>query len=151
MKFQLIKTKITINEEVSCFKSLRSCIYHANNVKIPTIVGILTFMSRINFVLSLVGNRIFFYNLGAWLQILKTGFLTIWLISVSFFWTMITWASSCPLCSTSNVQFCMCNTRSLCMTSSCSALLPSVTSSWCWSSSAHSSNWEDTYKEKKIL
>ena len=30
-KFQLlIKTKILTNEEVSCFKSLRCCIYHAN-------------------------------------------------------------------------------------------------------------------------
>ena len=32
MKFQLlIKTKILTNKEVSCFKSLRCCIYHANN------------------------------------------------------------------------------------------------------------------------
>ena len=31
MKFQLlIKTKILTNKEVSCFKSLRCCIYHAN-------------------------------------------------------------------------------------------------------------------------
>ena len=31
-KFQLlIKTKIPKNKEVSCFKSLRNCIYHANN------------------------------------------------------------------------------------------------------------------------
>ena len=31
MKFQLlIKTKIPTNKEVSCFKSLRSCIYHAD-------------------------------------------------------------------------------------------------------------------------
>ena len=31
-KFQLlIKTKILTNEEVSCLKSLRCCIYHANN------------------------------------------------------------------------------------------------------------------------
>ena len=30
-KFQLpIKTKIPTNEEVSCFKSPRCCIYHAN-------------------------------------------------------------------------------------------------------------------------
>ena len=42
------KTKIAT---VSCFKSLRCCIYHANNVKMATIVGILTFISRINFVL----------------------------------------------------------------------------------------------------
>ena len=31
MKFQLlIKTKIPTNKEVSCFKSLSCCIYHAN-------------------------------------------------------------------------------------------------------------------------
>ena len=31
MKFQLfIKTKIPTNKEVSCCKSLRCCIYHAN-------------------------------------------------------------------------------------------------------------------------
>ena len=34
MKFQeLIKTKIQTNEEVSCFKSLRCCIYHSNKFK----------------------------------------------------------------------------------------------------------------------
>ena len=49
MKFQLlIKTKIQTNEEVSCFKSLRCCIYHADNFKMPTIVGLLTFMSTVN-------------------------------------------------------------------------------------------------------
>ena len=31
IKFQLlVKTKIPTNEDVSCFKSLRCCIYHAN-------------------------------------------------------------------------------------------------------------------------
>ena len=35
------------------------------NVKMPTIVGILTFMSRINFVLSRVEHEKF-YNLGTW-------------------------------------------------------------------------------------
>ena len=55
-KFQLfIKTKIPTNKEVSYFKSLRLCIYHAKNVKMPTIVGIiLTFLSRKNFMLSRV-------------------------------------------------------------------------------------------------
>ena len=65
-KFQLlIKIKIMTNKEVSCFKPLRCCIHHANkcldvvfitliNVKMSTTVGILTFMSRINFVLSWV-------------------------------------------------------------------------------------------------
>ena len=48
-KFQLlIKTKILTNKEVSCFKSLIMLI----NVKMQTIVGILTFMSRINYMLS---------------------------------------------------------------------------------------------------
>ena len=47
------KTKIPTNEEIYCFKSLRCCIFvMLINVKMPTIVGILTFMSRINFVLS---------------------------------------------------------------------------------------------------
>ena len=42
----LVKTKIPINEEVSCFKS--DIFIMLINVKMPTIVGILTFMSRIN-------------------------------------------------------------------------------------------------------
>ena len=36
------------------------------NVKMPIIVGILTFMSMITFVLSSVENEKKFYNLGAW-------------------------------------------------------------------------------------
>ena len=50
-KFLLINTKLPINEEGFCFKSLR-CIIMLINVKMPAIVGILTFMSRINFALS---------------------------------------------------------------------------------------------------
>ena len=54
-KFQLlIKTEIPTNEKVSFFKSFRCSIYPADKCKMPTIVGILTFMSRINFVLSWV-------------------------------------------------------------------------------------------------
>ena len=34
------------------------------NVKLPTLDGILTFISRINLVLSLVEHGKFFYNLG---------------------------------------------------------------------------------------
>ena len=56
-------TLVPKNKEVSCFKFLRLCIYLLINVKMLTIVGILTFMSRINFVLSRVG-YVFFYNLG---------------------------------------------------------------------------------------
>ena len=49
-KFQLlIKTKIMTNEEVSCFNAVFIMLI---NIKMPTNVGILTFMSRINFVLS---------------------------------------------------------------------------------------------------
>ena len=54
-KFQLlIKTKIQTNEEVSCLNlSLSDVVFiMVINVKMPTIVGILTFMSRINFMLS---------------------------------------------------------------------------------------------------
>ena len=52
-KFQLlIKTNMLKNKEVSCFKSLSYVFIMLINVKMPTIVGILTFMSRINFVLS---------------------------------------------------------------------------------------------------
>ena len=43
----LIKTKIPTNEEVYCFKSLRCCfIIMLVKVKMSTVVGILTFMSR---------------------------------------------------------------------------------------------------------
>ena len=51
-------------EERSCFKSLRCCIYHTINAKMPTIVGILTLMSRINFMLSWVEHGIFFITSG---------------------------------------------------------------------------------------
>ena len=40
------------------------CYFSFINVKMPTIVGILTFMSRKNFMLSCVEHEIF-YNLGA--------------------------------------------------------------------------------------
>ena len=46
------KIKMQTNREVSCFKSIKWCIILLINFKMPTIVGILTFMSRINFVLS---------------------------------------------------------------------------------------------------
>ena len=66
-KFQLlIKTKIPTNEEVSCFKPLRGWFIMLLNVKMPTIVGILTFMSKIYFVLSWVEHEKKLYNLGVW-------------------------------------------------------------------------------------
>ena len=53
-KFQLLtKIKIPTNKEVSSFKSLVDIVFiMLLNVKLPTIVGSLTFISRINFVLS---------------------------------------------------------------------------------------------------
>ena len=50
MKFQLlIKTKIRTSEDVSCVESSYVVFIMLINVKMPTIiVGILTFMSRIN-------------------------------------------------------------------------------------------------------
>ena len=49
MEFQLlIKTKMLENIGIHCFQALRWCIFPAS------IVRILTFMSRINFTLSLV-------------------------------------------------------------------------------------------------
>ena len=52
-KFQLlIKTKIPIYVEVSCFSLSDVVFIMLINVKVPTIVAILTFMSGINFVLS---------------------------------------------------------------------------------------------------
>ena len=44
MKFQLlIKTKTLKNKDFSCIQILIWCIYHAINIKMPTIVGVLTF------------------------------------------------------------------------------------------------------------
>ena len=57
MKFQLlIKIKILKNKDCSCFKTRRCFffIYPAKNAKMPTTVGILTFMSWINFMVSWV-------------------------------------------------------------------------------------------------
>ena len=54
------------NKEFSCFQTLKCVILHAKNVKMPTIVGILTFMCMINLMLSWV-EHFFFYNLRAWL------------------------------------------------------------------------------------
>ena len=53
MEFQmLIKSKLLKSKDFSCFQMLRYRIYHAHKIKMPTIVGILTFMSMINFMLS---------------------------------------------------------------------------------------------------
>ena len=52
MKFQPLITKMLINKDFSCYQTLRCCTYHAIKVKMPTIVGILTFISMINSMLS---------------------------------------------------------------------------------------------------
>ena len=52
MTFQLLKTKIPTNEEVFALSHSDGVFIMLINVKMPTIVGILTFMSRLNFVLS---------------------------------------------------------------------------------------------------
>ena len=53
MKFQLlINTKILTNEKIIVLSLSDDVIIMLINVKMPTIVGILTFMSRVNFVLS---------------------------------------------------------------------------------------------------
>ena len=68
-KFQLlIKTKIQTNEEVSCFNLSDVVFIMLINVKMPTIVGILTFLSMINFVLSYVEHEKSFITLGAGLS-----------------------------------------------------------------------------------
>ena len=46
---------------MSCFITLRCCIYSANKFKLPTIVGILTFMSRLNLVFSCVEHETSLY------------------------------------------------------------------------------------------
>ena len=53
MKFQvLIKAQMLKNKDFFAVKLLVGVFILLINVKMPTIVGILTFMSRINFMLS---------------------------------------------------------------------------------------------------
>ena len=55
MKFQLlIKTKMPNNNSLFCFQTLFVAFSMLINVKMPTIVGILTLMRMISFMLSLV-------------------------------------------------------------------------------------------------
>ena len=71
MKFQLLlKTKMLKNKDINFLAfelSLSDVIFiMLINVKMPTIVGILTFMSRINFMLSWVELEKSFINLETW-------------------------------------------------------------------------------------
>ena len=56
MKFQLFQKKFMLKiKDFSCFFKLSDVVFiMLINVKMPTIVGILTFMSKFNFILSLV-------------------------------------------------------------------------------------------------
>ena len=64
MKFQLlIKTKIPKNEEVSCLSLSDVVLILLIKFKMPTPVGVLTFMSMINFVLSRVEHEKSFITL----------------------------------------------------------------------------------------
>ena len=55
----LIKAKVLTNKEVSCLKTLKCYICHANKF-----VGILTFMSLINFILSCLEHAKCFITAG---------------------------------------------------------------------------------------
>ena len=65
-----MKFKLLINTDVAKingnfkFKSQKPVIYPADNVKMPTIVGILIFMSRINLMLSWVEHEKSFITSG---------------------------------------------------------------------------------------
>ena len=59
----LIKNKMLKNNDLSCFQTL-TCFIMLRNVKMPTIVDILTFMSMINFMLSRVEQEKSFINSG---------------------------------------------------------------------------------------
>ena len=66
-KFQLvIKTKIQTNEEAYCLKSIRSGVVF---IMLINVVGILTFMSRVNFVLSWVEHENSFITYGPVLNV----------------------------------------------------------------------------------
>ena len=65
MKFiLLINTEIAKSMKISCLNHKSQLFILLINVKMPTIVGILTFMSRINFMLSRVENEKSFITSG---------------------------------------------------------------------------------------
>ena len=67
IKFQLlIKTNIPTNKEVSALSLLDVALIMLINVNMPTIIDILIFMSRINFVLSRVEHKKVLYP---WCQV----------------------------------------------------------------------------------
>ena len=66
MKFKMhINIKISRNLDFLSSDKPRMLFFPLINVKMPTIVGILTFMSRKNFILSWVEHEKKFYNLEA--------------------------------------------------------------------------------------
>ena len=72
MKFQkLIKGRMVRNKDFSCFKLSDGVFILLINVKMPKIVGISTFMSRINFVLSSVEHEKSFITFKPGPEIIK--------------------------------------------------------------------------------
>ena len=78
MKFQFS----TADKRHSCFQTLRCCIYHAKNVKLPITIGILTYMSRINFILSKVEHEKSFITSGPGLSLINNPFAMKYLESI---------------------------------------------------------------------
>ena len=62
----LISINISRNSAFLGSDKPRNAIFSLMNVKMPTIVGILTFMSRKIFMLSLLEHEKQFYHLEAW-------------------------------------------------------------------------------------
>ena len=63
MNFQLlIETKMLQNKDFSCLQTIRRCVYMLINVKMPTIVGILTFNEHDKFHTQLSWAWKKFYN-----------------------------------------------------------------------------------------
>ena len=71
MKFVIfINIQTQINEAIFLLWSVNNNFVQAINFKMPTIVGILKFMTRTNFMLIRVENNIFLLPLGADLHIM---------------------------------------------------------------------------------
>ena len=82
-KFQLlIKTKILKIKTFLAFKLSGVVFIMLINVKMPTIVGILTLMSRINFVLSWVEHGKSLITLGPGLRLVIQGYMALLLTSL---------------------------------------------------------------------
>ena len=87
-----IKNKMLKTKSFSCFKILKCCIYPAKNVKMPTIVGILTFMSKMNFKLIRLEHERVIVTSRACLKIsymiLTTLSAPVWALNVALAWSL---------------------------------------------------------------